>query len=297
MKLLRFLLTLIVILVLVGTSVSLVMAASLIVTKTADTDDGVCNSDCSLREAIAAASTGDTITFDPALAGQTIHLTSSLLIDKDLTVDGSNLAPHIQVSGDTDNDGTGDVAVLEITAGSTVELDGLDIIKGYFSSSYPMISGGITNHGTLTISNSIISGNATAGDGGGIYNDGTLTLTGSIVDSNSALEGGGIVNSLNSTLTITNSTFSNNTGIPAGELGGGAGAIGNIGTLFVTDSFFVNNSAPVGAGAIVNSFQGTTTITNSSFSNNTTDGPGGAIYHLDGILIISNSTFSNRVLC
>src|SRR5689334_12123695 len=169
MKLLRSLSTLIFVLVLLGSWTSLAMASSLTVTKVADTNDGVCNSDCSLREAIAAASAGDTVTFDPTLAGQTIYLTSSLLIDKNLTVDGSNLAPHIQVSGDTNNDGTGDVAVLQVAAGSTVELDGLDVIKGYFSSSYPMISGGITNHGTLTISNSTISENFNAGDGGGIF--------------------------------------------------------------------------------------------------------------------------------
>jgi len=294
MKLLRSLSTLIFVLVLLVSTVSAVMAASLIVTKTADTNDGACNSDCSLREAIAAASAGDTVTFDPALAGQTIYLTSSLLIDKNLTVDAANLAPHIQVSGDTNNDGTGDVPVLQITAGSTVELDGLDIIKGYFSSSYPMISGGITNHGTLTISNSTISKNFNAGDGGGIYNDGTLTLRGSTLDGNSALEGGGIVNSINSALTITNSTFSNNTAISANGLGGGAGAIGNLGTLSIIDSTFVNNSAPVGAGALVNSFQGTTTITNSNFSNNTTSGQGGAIDNLEGILIVNTSRFHNN---
>jgi len=286
MKLFRYLLSAILLLVLLGSTASLVMAASLTVTKTADTNDGVCNSDCSLREAIAAASPGDTITFDPALAGQTVHLASSLLIDKDLTVDGSNLTPHIEISGDTNNDGTGEVAVLEIAAGSTVELNGLDIIKGYSVYQGPMISGGITNRGILTIVNSTISENTSnAGDGGGIYNDGILTLTGSTLDNNSAAEGGAILNGPNSTLTITSSIFSNNFGVTVGELAGGAGAIGNIGTLSITNSVFINNSAPAGAGAIVNSFQGTTTITNSNFWNNSTAGPGGAIYHIDGILL------------
>ncbi len=39
-----------------------VHAASLTVTKTADTNDGVCDADCSLREAISVAAAGDTIT-------------------------------------------------------------------------------------------------------------------------------------------------------------------------------------------------------------------------------------------
>ena len=38
-------------------------ATTRIVTKTADTSDGACNADCSLREAIAAAVSGDTIQF------------------------------------------------------------------------------------------------------------------------------------------------------------------------------------------------------------------------------------------
>lgn len=38
-------------------------AATRSVTKFADTNDGVCDADCSLREAIAVAGAGDTITF------------------------------------------------------------------------------------------------------------------------------------------------------------------------------------------------------------------------------------------
>ena len=38
-------------------------ASVLTVSKTADTADGVCDSDCSLREAVAAAASGDTIVF------------------------------------------------------------------------------------------------------------------------------------------------------------------------------------------------------------------------------------------
>ena len=54
-----------------------IQAATFTVTKTADTNDGVCNADCSLREAIAAANTAasdDVIEFDPMVfnAAQTI---------------------------------------------------------------------------------------------------------------------------------------------------------------------------------------------------------------------------------
>src|SRR5215211_1681978 len=73
-----------------------VHAADLTVTKPADTMDGSCDADCSLREAIAAAAPGDTITVPPG----TYQLTFSdatavppiyphLFINKNLTITGS----------------------------------------------------------------------------------------------------------------------------------------------------------------------------------------------------------------
>src|SRR5215216_3619863 len=69
------------------------------VTKTADTNDGICNEDCSLREAVFAAASGDTIFFASSLAGQIIPLTSQINLDKNLTMDGSGLNPGVAISG------------------------------------------------------------------------------------------------------------------------------------------------------------------------------------------------------
>src|SRR5215204_3892358 len=60
-------------------------AATFTVTKTADTSDGACDADCSLREAIGAAnnaSTDDVIEFAPAVFNnvQTITLGSGQLV-------------------------------------------------------------------------------------------------------------------------------------------------------------------------------------------------------------------------
>ena len=66
---------------------------SLTVTDISDNGPG------SLRQAIASANIGDTITFDPSLSGQTITLASSLDIDKSITIDGSDLDSPIQISG------------------------------------------------------------------------------------------------------------------------------------------------------------------------------------------------------
>lgn len=59
-------LTLLIVLVSLAPAARPALAASFVVTKAADTNDGVCDADCSLREAIAAANTSggaDTITF------------------------------------------------------------------------------------------------------------------------------------------------------------------------------------------------------------------------------------------
>lgn len=54
----------IIVLILFFSIVSNSLAATLTVTKTADTNDGTCNTDCSLREAITASALGDTIGFN-----------------------------------------------------------------------------------------------------------------------------------------------------------------------------------------------------------------------------------------
>ena len=77
-------------------SVATASANTWTVTKTADTADGSCNSDCSLREAIAAAAiSGDNIVFAaPQFSTpQTILLADAagfrtLLIAKSITIDG-----------------------------------------------------------------------------------------------------------------------------------------------------------------------------------------------------------------
>ena len=272
------------------------IAQELVVTKTADTNDGVCNSDCSLREAIAVAITGDTITFDVALAGQTIYLTSTLLVDKGLTIDGSTLSSHIQISGDTNNDGTGDVSVFQTGGPSPIEFNGLDIVKGNPGGASG--GGGIANYGTLTVKNSTVSGNSYTGGigGGGIYNKGELTIIDSTVTSNLAEDGGGIFNEYGHTLTVTGSTFSNNGAESSSTLRGEGGAIANVGTLSVNNSEFLDNHAYAGGGAIVNSINGISTVLNSSFTNNSSfgNGNGGAINNYEGNMAIENCTFTGN---
>ena len=203
---------------------------SLLVTTLDDelNDDG----DCSLREAIQAATTNaavdacgsgdageDTITF--AVAG-TITLTEQLSVQAGgpLLIDG---AAAVTLSGG------GSVRIFYIGEDADLGLQGLTLANGYES----IIGGAIYNTGTLTIVDSTLSGN-TAPLGGGIRNSGSLTLTNSTLSGNHADIGGGINN--NGTLNITNRTFSGNF---AQEEGGG---IYNSGTLTIANSIVANST-------------------------------------------------------
>jgi hypothetical protein len=106
--------------------------------------------------------------------------------------------------------------------------------------------GGISNWGTATLTNTIVSNNSASAtttypwfnQGGGIYNQGTITLNGCTVSGNYAREmGGGILNY--GTLILDGSTVSGNN---TGNYGGG---IYNAGTTTVQNSSSITgNSAP-----------------------------------------------------
>ncbi|WP_339527301.1 Ig-like domain-containing protein [Pseudomonas sp. EL_65y_Pfl2_R96] len=123
----------------------------------------------SLRAAIASAQNGDIVTFSSSM---TVQLTSELLINKNITVDG-----------DLNNDGAADVTldgqyrtrVIEVASGSIVTLDGLVITRGLVSGTggnggygaSGAMAGGIFNAGILTLSNVTVTSNAASGGGGG----------------------------------------------------------------------------------------------------------------------------------
>lgn len=97
--------------------------ATFTVTKTADTNDSICDSDCSFREAIAAANgvnTNDIINFADAIFGspRTIVLNGSALVINNsgtltingtgagnLTISGNNAIQIFSISAASDNAG------------------------------------------------------------------------------------------------------------------------------------------------------------------------------------------------
>jgi hypothetical protein len=169
--------------------------------------------------------------------------------------------------------------------------------------------GGIYNYdGTLTVSNSTLSGNS-ANFGGGIWSNGTLTVTNSILSSNFAQVGGGIEGSGN--VTVSNSTLSANSASGVGGgiytfgtltvanstlLGNLAGSFGGgieiaYGSATVSSSTLSGNSAQIGGG-IYNSKNGKVTVSSSTLSDNSASGVGGGIYTF-GNALVSNSIIAN----
>lgn len=240
----------------------------------------------SLRDDITAAHSGDTIVFDPSLAGQQILLTSSeLFINKNLSIQG--LPARSVVSGAQSHS-----RVFDMAAGVSVTLTDLAIIDGtgiadafnFDGSPTDGCGGGIYNAGTLTLHNCTVSGNSTAyspGFGGGIYNAGWLTVTGSIVSGNSADYGGGIANF--GTLAVSGGTVSDN----SADFGGGIYSAYKL-TATITGTTLSGNAAYTG-GAIWN--DGTMTLSGCYVDGNTATNAGGGIYNgKDGHLALQSAT-------
>jgi predicted outer membrane repeat protein len=140
---------------------------------------------------------------------------------------------------------------------------------------------------TATISGLTLQDGSTGSDGGAINNSGTLTVSNSTLSNNTAFEGGGIYS--DGTVTLTNSTVADNTGTSDG-----AGIVTIFtSTLTITDSTISGNTASSGTGGIESirsgSLSGTVTITDSTVSDNT----GGGISN-QGAMTITGSTISNN---
>jgi len=274
----------------------------------------------SLRQALADAQDGDTITFDPSVGVVTLT-TAELIIAKSITVSASPQMVTAQRAFQAP-----EFRIFDVMPAHNVEIDGLTISGGHITGDN---GGGILNdNSTLTIAHCTVNGNAIVSgssnnSGGGIYNSGTMTLNQVIVNNNNAVwageavpSGGGISNTgtmiINAgtvqsnmafwsaggiyntgMLTITGSTISGNqTGNP-GHFGGDGGGIVNGGTMTIQESTISGNTAAGGgfAGGYGGGIYGNnTTITNSTITGNSARFGGGVA----GGGNVAHTTFSNN---
>ncbi len=178
----------------------------------------------SLRQLLAALPAGGTVSFAPALAGQTIGLTSGpLVLSKEVTIDAA-AAPGLVLSGKR-----GRSRAHRQPGGGRrrPQRHGRARLR-------LRPRGGILNNGTLTLDHVTVRDNrvgAVANEfwkgGGGIYNgDGSrLVLVDSTVRGNTTqiTDGGGVYAFFNTHVTIERSTIQGNT---PGNVAAGCGAWG-----------------------------------------------------------------------
>ena len=269
-----------------------VNAATFTVTKIADTNDGSCNRDCSLREAIAAANVAATadnlIVFDNSLFSsvQTITLSlGHLPIDRGiLTINGTG-NNRLTISGNNQS------RIFAIASSANLVLNDIKIANGNSAGT----GGGIYSlGGSLTVNNSSISNNR-AENGAGIYfaNGGILNIINSNINANIANGGiftnkvGGVFIGVNSTANIIGTNVFGNTG--SGIYAQGA-------RLAIDESNISGNSAQQGGG-IFNGSGTLTTITNTTINGNLAELGGGGISNIYGTLTLTNLTVTdNRTL-
>ncbi|MGI8641151.1 MAG: choice-of-anchor Q domain-containing protein [Pyrinomonadaceae bacterium] len=256
--------------------------ATLTVTKIADTNDGICDADCSLREAVAAANNGDTIVFSPAFnSPQTIILNNGqIAISKNLTIAGPS-ADLLTVSGN--NAGR----IFYISNNSVVTLSGMILKNGRVTTIDDYFGGAIyLIDSTLTLTNMTLSNNmarftsqqppATFGEGGAIYSyNSTLFIVNSTISNNDARFGGAI-HSRSGIVNVAGSTFSNN------SVGAILGASGDL--IYVVNSTFIGNN-----GTVYGGYYGRISVINSTITNNTS-----GISNAGGVLTIERSIISNN---
>ena len=232
-------------LALAAVSVQPFAATTLTVSNINDTGPGA------LRSALAFAVSGDTIEFAPGVTG-TIALGSTLTFTQSVNLNGPG-------AGSLVLDGQGTVRVIDIAAGTA-----------------PVLSG-------LTIAN----GNADADAGGGVRNAGTLTVTDSIFTGNAAEIGGAIINAPGAALAMERCTFQNNTSTFAG------GAILTFGAVTVSDSTFSGNGAVRDGGVFDVQSSATAAVINSTFFGNHAGIAGGAIVAFGPVSIINSTLAGN----
>ena len=217
-------------------------ATNITVTTTNDSGAG------SLRQAIADATPGDTITF--AVTGTITLMSGELAFNKDLSIQGPN-ANLLTISGNNTS------RIFNISGGA-VNLSGLSISNGNFATGF---GGGIRAADcNLTISNCAITNNSAQNAGGLTLLRGTFNIVNTTISGNTTeLQGSGL-NFQEVTATMINCTISSNTS----QLRNGGilnASFTRPSTLFLDSCTIANNVSQASFGTIWTAGSDTQTAT------------------------------------
>ena len=226
----------------------------------------------SLSSAIAAASSGDTLSL--AAGTYTGPFDTN---GKSLTIDGAGVTSTILTASSSET-------VLTVDSGEVVDISDLTL--------HSALQGLEVRGSTASLLRVHVTDHAgrTPGAGAGVSEGGTLTVTSSVFARNEAsgtYSGGGIYVS-DSTLTVDNSTFRDNA---AGQ--GGALYIDDS-VAVLTDATLEGNIASTHGGAIRVRYDASLTATRLSATANTAGGRGGGISAYQADVAITDGTFSGN---
>ena len=233
----------------------------------------IVNDATSLIAAINTANSNnqdDIITFDSNIAltvasdfTQGVNGLPSILPDggSSLTIEGNGFT--------LSRSGAAAFRIMHITAGANVFINDLTIENGLANASgIGSMGGAIFTWGQITIDNSIFTGN--------------------VADDGSSNGLGGAIAPADTTATITNSTFANNSAM---RNEGGAILATRV-NLTLIGNTFTNNGARDGGGLGIQG--GNITLVNNTFSGNTATFQGGGISNSGAILVMRNNTIMNN---
>jgi hypothetical protein len=260
------------------------------VTRFDDPNPGACApTDCSLRDAIAAAGTGARI-YIPSGTYALKPGTELTINSSQLTLTGGGQTTTVIQAATTSNMASS--RVINISSGKSVAISKVAIRHGKITGG---TGGGILNQGTLTLTDVSVNDNfASTGLGGGIGNTGALTTTNTRIWQNTANGGGGIYNDTG-TVTISHSSVNNNDNVN----NHGGGIYNNTGTTTISHSTVNNNDTRNNDGGGIYNNTGTVTISHSSVNNNNQgnnigNSNGGGIYNNTGTVTITRSAINQN---
>ncbi|MBV9240663.1 MAG: Ig-like domain-containing protein, partial [Acidobacteria bacterium] len=227
-----------------------------VVTKTADTNDHVCDSDCTLREAIEAANASEDLnritfnipTSDPGYSNGvwTIVLNTGLGIDtanpygNSVYIDGPG-ADKLIIHGNIPTN-----RMFRFSGLGNYRMSGMTIENGYLSNDQGGAVYAISSD-LFTLDHVWIRNSGSGDDGGAIsFWQGNFEIKNSTVAFNQAANNCGGMKLSNGNLSITNSTFSNNTA--SAGYGGGACFYGDSNVTIRKSTFAFNGSVGDGGG-------------------------------------------------
>ena len=243
-------------------------AATWTVTKHTNSNDNVCDADCSLREAVFNADSGDTVVFNPNLGGMPFTLGGSeIVITRRIIIDGYINDPQVAIiSGDFTS------RVFLIESGGGLELNNAILTQGTAASGFENGLGGAIyakSGASVALNRVRIRENSATFYGGIFLRAGTHRITNSSITSNSASVCSALaIDTAGANFYMANVTVSGNLDSLADNDGIGA-VCNNGGNMFIRNSTIVNNSTEGTGGGLWNSAGGTINLGNTIVAQNT----------------------------